>query len=245
MYTDGARAFFFFTGVDDLRVCAGLAVWVLGGRAGGGDFARMVLGCEPVLDVMSVLSQSPSLILERDAARGPPCMVMRVPESTLCRMGSSSSACFRRMLLALAVFRRSAAVVAVRGGLGGARGGVGATRLGGCGVTRGSSSSFCGSTSVASGVMLGSRRAVSSRGEYRLSFACVLDSVGYDRLLLEAFAEPNDPLRFISGTTAIFCDCDDDDVRMRSVDGRWRGRSSSLSSSLEAEERVLRVLELL
>jgi len=80
------------------------------------------------------------------------------------------------------------------------------------------------------------------------SFACVLDSVGYDRLLLEAFAEPSEPLRSISGTTAILCDlddCDDDDVRMRSPDGRSRGRSSSASSSLEAEERVLRDLELL
>jgi hypothetical protein len=47
------------------------------------------------------------------------------------------------MLLALAVLRRSAAVVAVSGGLGGARGGVGATRLGGCGVTCGSFSFSC------------------------------------------------------------------------------------------------------
>jgi hypothetical protein len=56
------------------------------------------------------------------------------------------------MLFALAVFLRSAAVVAVSGGLGGARGGVGATRLGGCGATRGSSSFSC-SALVACGAM--------------------------------------------------------------------------------------------
>ncbi len=38
------------------------------------------------------------------------------------------------MLFALAVFLRFAAVVAVSGGLGGARGGVGAARLGGSGT---------------------------------------------------------------------------------------------------------------
>jgi len=41
-------------GVDDLaggRVFDGLAVFVL-----GGDFARMVLGCEPVVEVRSVPS---------------------------------------------------------------------------------------------------------------------------------------------------------------------------------------------
>lgn len=72
-----------------------------------------------------------------------------------------------------------------------------------------------------------------------LSFACVLLSVGYDRLDLDAFMEPRDPL--ISGTTAILL-CDDDDVRVRSPEGRLLSPSSVL---LEAEERVLRVLELL
>lgn len=78
-----------------------------------------------------------------------------------------------------------------------------------------------------------------------LSFAWVLESVGYDRLVLEAFAEPRELLRPISGTTAIFCDRDDDDVRTRSPDGRSRGLSPSVSSLLEADERVLRDLELL
>jgi hypothetical protein len=87
VYSDGARCFFFFlTGVDDLvdgRALAGLAVWCLAGAPG--DLARTVLGCEPVVDVISVLSQSASLMLERDAARGPARGVMRVPLSTLCR----------------------------------------------------------------------------------------------------------------------------------------------------------------
>jgi len=57
VYSDGARVFF-LTGVEDLlgvRVLAGLAVLVLAGK-GGGDFARTVLGCDPVVDVISVLS---------------------------------------------------------------------------------------------------------------------------------------------------------------------------------------------
>lgn len=57
VYSDGARVFF-LTGVDVLLGCrmrAGLAVLVLIGR-GGGDFARMVLGWEPAVDVISVLS---------------------------------------------------------------------------------------------------------------------------------------------------------------------------------------------
>jgi len=168
VYSDGARVFFFLTGVDDLpgdRAPAGLAVLFLTGRVG--DFARTVLGCEPVVDVMSVPSNSPSLMLERDAARGPACEVMRVPLSTLCLCGSisrcSSSAFFRRMLLALAVFLRSAAVVAVSGGLGGARGGVGATLLGSGGASRSSSLSLSWSTSVASGVKAEFLRAASSR----------------------------------------------------------------------------------
>jgi len=83
------------------------------------------------------------------------------------------------------------------------------------------------------------------------SFACVLESVGYDKLDREAFAEPNEPRRSISGTTAILCDldrceCEVDEVRRCSPDGRWRGSSLSLvSSSLEADERVLRERELL
>jgi hypothetical protein len=166
--SDGALVFFFLTGVEDLaddRAFDGLAVLVLVESLG--DFARTVLGCEPVVEVMSVPSKSPSLMLERDAARGPAWEVMRVPLSTLCLWGSislcSSSAFFRRMLFALAVFLRSAAaVVAVSGGLGGARGGVGATRLGGCGTTRGSSS-LSWSTSVGCGVMVEFRRAASSR----------------------------------------------------------------------------------
>jgi hypothetical protein len=105
-------------------------------------------------------------MLEREAARGPAREVMRVPLSTLCLWGSisraSSSAFLRRMLFALAVFLRSAAVVVVSGGLGGARGGVGATRLGGCGATRGSPS-FSRSMSVACGVMAGFLCAGSSR----------------------------------------------------------------------------------
>lgn len=60
---------------------------------------------------------------------------MRVPLSTLCLWGSNSSAFLRRMLFADAVFLRSAPVVAVSGGLGGGRGGVGATRSGACGAT--------------------------------------------------------------------------------------------------------------
>jgi hypothetical protein len=81
-----------------------------------------------------------------------------------------------------------------------------------------------------------------------LSLACVLDSVGYDRLVFEALAEPREPRRSISGTTAILCDlddCDDEDVRMRSTNGRSRGRSPSGSSSFEVDERDLRVLLLL
>jgi hypothetical protein len=258
VYSDGALVFI-LTGVDDRpegRAHAGLAVLFLAGLAvlcltgRRGDFARTVLGCDPVVEVRSVPSKSPSRTLEREAARGPAWEVMRVPLSTLWRCGSMSrrisSAFFRRMLFALAVLRRSAAVAAASGGLGGGRGGVGAARLGGRGATRGSSS-LSWSTSVAWGAMAALARAGSSRA-YMLSFACVLERVGYDRLLLEAFAEPSEPRRAISGTTAIFCDlddCDDDDVRTRSVEGRSRGRSPSASSLLDAEERVFRGLELL
>lgn len=192
-------------------------------------------------------------MLERDATLGPAWEVMRVPLSTLCRPASISfivTEFFRRMLFALAVFRKSADVVTVSGGLGGARGGVGATRLGGCGTACGSLSlswSCDASTSVASGVSVDFLLSISAR-EYMFSFAYVLDSVGYGKLVLEALAEPTEPLRSISGTMAILCDlddCDNDDVRMRSLDGRSRGRSPSVSSSLEADERVLRVLLLL
>lgn len=130
------------------------------------------------------------------------------------------------MLFALAVFLRSAPVVAVRGGLGGARGGGGAVLLGGGG--EGSSL-----TSVGSGVISSFLRAGSSR-EYMLSFACVLDRVGYERLLRDEF--------LISGTMDMLYDLedrDDDDVRLRSPEGRSRARSSA-SSSLEAEDRGLR-----
>jgi hypothetical protein len=144
VYSDGALALILtLTGVDVLEggwwALYGLAVCVLG--TGGGDFARMVLGCEFVVEVRSVSSYlSLSRMLEREATRGPAWdVVMRVPLSTL-RLPSSISRAtvsesFRWMLFALAVFLRSAAVVAVSGGLGGARGGVGAVRegRGGCG----------------------------------------------------------------------------------------------------------------
>lgn len=132
VYSDGARVLTLdLTGVEVLlrrRAPAGLAVLVLGGA--GGVFARIVLGWEPVVDVSSVSeSHSVSRILEREASRGPACDVMRVPLSTLCLPASRSrcmaSTSLRRMLLALAVLRRSLDVVAVSGGLGGARGGGG------------------------------------------------------------------------------------------------------------------------
>jgi hypothetical protein len=166
VYSDGALVFI-LTGVELLpgvevlpggRALDGLAVFVLGANCG--DFARMVLGWEPVVDVRSVAVPSnvaSSLMLERDAIRGPAWDVMREALSTLRRPSSISRAAvsesFRRMLFALAVFLRSAAVVAVSGGLGGARGGGGATRVGGCGAAFGSLF-FSGdaSTSVASGV---------------------------------------------------------------------------------------------
>lgn len=60
VYSEGARGFFFFflTGVEEVldgRTLAGLAVFVLVG-SWVGDLARTVLGCDPVLDVISVLS---------------------------------------------------------------------------------------------------------------------------------------------------------------------------------------------
>lgn len=121
----------------------------------------MVLGCDPVVEVRSVPSNSsPSLTLERDAIRGPACDVMRVPLSTLWRPSSisraSTSASLRHILFELAALLKSAAVVAVSGGLGGAREGGGGTWLGGC-ATVGSSLSLSAtivSTSVASGVMV-------------------------------------------------------------------------------------------
>ena len=151
------------TGVEVLpggRALDGLAVLVLGSNCG--DFARIVLGCDPVVEVRSVPSNSsPSLTLERDAIRGPACDVMRVPLSTLRRPSSVSlaimSASLRHMLFALAARLKSAAVVAVSGGLGGARDGGGGTWLDGCAAAVvSSSSSFSAdeaSTSVASGVM--------------------------------------------------------------------------------------------
>lgn len=93
-----------------------------------GDLARIVLGWLLVVEVMSVPSTSPSLTLDLDAAPPRGSGVSLVPLSTL-RLPDSISFCivsvFRRMLLALAVFRKSAAVVAVSGGLGGARVGAG------------------------------------------------------------------------------------------------------------------------
>jgi hypothetical protein len=188
VYSDGALVFI-LTGIDVLpgvdvlpggRAFDGLAVFVLG--ASWGDFARMVLGWDPVVEVRSVAVPSympSSLMLERDATRGPAWDVMREALSTLRRPSSISlvtvSESFRRMLCALAVFLRSAAVVAVSGGLGGARGGGGATREGGCGATLGPLS-FLGdaSMSVASGVSAADFRfsifSTSSR-EYMFSLA--------------------------------------------------------------------------
>lgn len=86
VYSDGALDLILdLTGVDVLlrrRAPAGLAVLVRGGA--GGVFARMVLGWEPVVDVSSVSeSASVSLMLDREANRGPAWYVMRVPLSTL------------------------------------------------------------------------------------------------------------------------------------------------------------------
>jgi hypothetical protein len=115
----------------------GLADWTFTG-ATFGVFPRTVLGALLVVEVKSVPSASPSLTLDRDAV--PLSLeVTRVPLSTLRLPPSISfliaSTFFRRMLLLLAVFLRSAAVVAVNGGLGGARagGGVGGSRVGGAG----------------------------------------------------------------------------------------------------------------
>jgi hypothetical protein len=156
-----------------VRPPAGLAVFVLVGTAVGdlalGDFARMVLGWEPVVDVRSVI-ESCSLTLERDAVcRWPEGVETRVELSTL-RLPDSMSRCSAsdvlRELLVLAVFLKSAAVVAVSGGLGGARGGGGGARLG-VGGTVGDPSFFLPScepsTSVRSGVMVAFLRSTSSR----------------------------------------------------------------------------------
>lgn len=132
---------------------------------------RMVLGWESVVEVRSVspmkLPSPPrSRRLDREAEnRGSG--VIRVPLSTLRRPSSISfcreSAFFLRMLFALAVFLRSAPavvfVVAVNGGLGGAR-------VGGFGDA--SFSSGVSPVSVASGV--NGDLAVSSRA-YMFSFA--------------------------------------------------------------------------
>jgi hypothetical protein len=69
----------------------------------------------------------------------------------------------------------------------------------------------------------------------------------------DVFSEPSEPRRPISGTTAILCDLAvsdevevDVDVRTRSNEGRsGSGGPSVLSSSLDADERVLRVRLLL
>lgn len=133
------------------------------------------------------------------------------------------------MLFALAVFLKSAPVVAVSGGLGGAFG------LGSASCSSWLSFSFASSpTSVGSGVK---GDFLSSRA-YMFSLAWVLDSVGYDKLDLEPFldpiAEPPSPseLRLsISGTMAIrfrvgVCAADDD-VRVRSFEDRSLGDSPS------------------
>ena len=82
-----------------------------------------------------------------------------------------------------------------------------------------------------------------------LSFAYVLECEGYGKLMRDVLSEPNEPRRPISGTTAILCDLDaceeasvDDEVevRTRSEDGRRGSGGFSESSSLEADERVLR-----
>jgi hypothetical protein len=131
----------------------------------------MVLGCEPVVDVRSVMS-SPSLTLEREAVcRGPACDVRRVPLSTL-RLPDSASLCtaseVRRVLLTLAFFLRSAAaVVAVSGGLGGARVGAGGGREEGAGpavfFSLSPSRTVSASRSVGSGVRGDFLRSASSR----------------------------------------------------------------------------------
>lgn len=160
-------------------VFAGLAVFVLGGGGGGGlvrtgfgDFARMVLGWELVVDVRSVMSASPSLMLDLEMLG-----VRRELLSTLClpeAISLCSASAFRRMLFTLAVFLRSAPLVAVSGGLGGALVG-----LGGDGVD--SLPCCCSPASVDSGV--------DSSRLYMFSFACVLLRVGYDRLEREPFSD--------------------------------------------------------
>jgi hypothetical protein len=145
-----------------VRPAAGLAVFVLVGTAWGdfarGDFARTVLGWDPVVEVKSVM-ESCSLTLERDAVcRCPAGVETRVELSTL-RLPDSISRCSAsevlRDVFALAVFLKSAAVVVVRGGLGGARGGGGGARVG-VGGTVGEPSFLLSSCepSVRSGVMV-------------------------------------------------------------------------------------------
>lgn len=84
------------------------------------------------------------------------------------------------------------------------------------------------------------------------SLACVLDSVGYDRLDREPFLDSNEPtreaLRSISGTIpflGVFGVCDVVDVvrlRMRSFDVRSLGRSPSRSpAEIVDPPAVLRV----
>ena len=201
--------------------------------------------------------ESCSLMLERDAVcRCPAGVVTRVPLSTL-RLPASISRYnvseFLCVLLVLAVFLKSAvAVVAVRGGLGGTRGGGGGARVG-VGGTVGDPSFFffssCEpSTSVRSGVMAAFLLSTSSLA-YMLSLLYVLSTEGYGKLILELFVEPRELRRVISGTMAILCDLEvmeEEEVRlMRSFEDRSRRRSCSDSSSLDADERVLRDLVLL
>ena len=79
------------------------------------------------------------------------------------------------------------------------------------------------------------------------SLACVFERVGYERLERDPFAEPmpKDPLLSISGTTdkLLAVEVAEDEDRIRSREERSLGggsRSVSSSSSLEAEDRVLR-----
>lgn len=78
------------------------------------------------------------------------------------------------------------------------------------------------------------------------SLACVFERVGYDRLERDPFAEPmpKDPLLSISGTTdkllAVEVAEDEDRIRSREERSLGGGSRSASSSSLEAEDRVLR-----
>lgn len=87
------------------------------------------------------------------------------------------------------------------------------------------------------------RAAISDRG-MTLSLLCVLEKVGYaPKLVLEAFIEPRESRRVISGTMAILSGLGgcDDGVRVRSFDegGRSFSSSPSLTMVMEVVDRVL------